>query len=438
MKRPIVAIVGRPNVGKSTLFNRFIARRQAIVHDQPGVTRDRLYADVEWQHRHFVVIDTGGLVPDTKDSMEKIIKNQVQIAIEEADVILFLVDGKEGLDFEDKTIALVLKKANKKVLLVVNKADNEKLEFGAHEFYSLGLGDPFPVSAMESRNVGDLLDAIAGFFPQAPQTLDDETDDLQLAIVGKPNVGKSSLVNALVGQERVLVDSKPGTTRDAIDTRFRYKGRGVVITDTAGLRRKRKINDGIEYYSTIRAINSIDRCDVAFVLLDATEGLTKQDIRILEEVTQAEKGCIILVNKWDLVTKDHKTYEAYLQALRSKLGSWSYFPIEFISVLNRQRIIEPLDLAFKIKESRDKKIKTSELNEFVQAISRERSFYTDSGKAIKFFYCTQAAVRPPTFIFFTNCPQDITEVQRRFVEKKIREKFDFIGTPIRLWWRDKK
>jgi GTPase len=438
MKRPIVAIVGRPNVGKSTLFNRFVSRRQAIVHNQPGVTRDRLYADVEWQHRHFVVIDTGGLVPDTKDSMEKIIKNQVQIAYEEADVILFLVDVRSGLDFEDKAVAQVLLKANKKVILVANKADNENLELAAAEFYALGLGEPLTVSAMESRNVGDLLDKIVALFPEAPQILEEDTDDLKLAIVGKPNVGKSSLVNALIGKERVLVDSKPGTTRDAIDTKFQYKGHTIIITDTAGMRRKRKINDSIEYYSTIRAISSIDRCDVAFVLLDATEGLTRQDQQILGEVTAAEKGCVILVNKWDLITKTDKTYEAYLKALRSKLGAWAFLPIEFISVLERQRIIEPLDLALTIKANRDKKIKTSELNEFVQSISRERSFFTETGKAIKFYYCTQAAIKPPTFILFTNCPQDISETQRRFIEKRMRVKFDFMGTPIRLWWRNKK
>jgi GTP-binding protein len=438
MKKPIVAIVGRPNVGKSTLFNRLISRRLAIVDDRPGVTRDRLYADTEWQHRRFILIDTGGLVPETKDSMERVIKQQVQIAVEEADAIIFMVDCQIGLVAEDQSVARALKKAGKPMVLVVNKADNDKWEMSVAEFYRLGLGDPFPVSAMEGRNTGDLLDAVVKLLPPTPQT--EETDDLaiKLAIVGKPNVGKSSLVNALLGKERMIVDSVSGTTRDAIDTHFRYQNREYIITDTAGIRRRSKINDSIEYYSVIRAMGTIARCDVALVLIDAREGLTTQDLRIMEQVEEAEKGCILLVNKWDLLAKDHKTYDAYQKALRQKLGRWYYIPVEFISVLERLRVIEPLDLAAQIKDAREKTIKTTQLNDFLECLAREKTLYTKQGKQIKFYYATQAGTSPPTFIIFTNSGGEITTVQHRFVEKHFRERFEFPGTPIRLWFRGRK
>jgi GTP-binding protein len=437
MGRNIVAIVGRPNVGKSTLFNRIIGERDAIVDPQSGVTRDRHYGEAHWNGKKFTVIDTGGYVPESKDVFEAAIREQVWIAIEEADVIVFVVDGITGVTPLDVEIAKILRQTNKKVVLAVNKIDNEKSEIYTAQFYELGVGEPFPISALHGRKIGDFLDEVVKDLPSVDGEEKNEEDQIKVAIVGQPNVGKSSFVNAVLGENRTIVTDIPGTTRDSIDTQFEYNGNKFLLIDTAGLRKRSKIKESIEFYSAIRALKALQRCDVAVVMLDATCGLERQDLRIIGEAAELKKGIVIAVNKWDLVEKDANTALEYEHALKSRLKVFDYVPVVFISAKTKQRIFKVLDLAKVVHDERAKRIKTSELNKVLFPIVKETPPPAVSGKEIKIKYVTQVKSSPPVFAFFANFPDDIPEHYKRFLENKIRENFGFIGVPLTIIFKRK-
>jgi len=437
MGRNIVAIVGRPNVGKSTLFNRIIGERDAIVDPQSGVTRDRHYGEAQWNGKKFTVIDTGGYVPESKDVFEAAIREQVWIAIEEADVIVFVVDGIMGVTPLDVEIAKILRQTNKKVVLAVNKIDNEKSEIYTAQFYELGVGEPFPISALHGRKIGDFLDEVVKDLPSVDGEEKNEEDQIKVAIVGQPNVGKSSFVNAVLGENRTIVTDIPGTTRDSIDTQFEYNGNRFLLIDTAGLRKRSKIKESIEFYSAIRALKALQRCDVAVVMLDATCGLERQDLRIIGEAAELKKGVVIAVNKWDLVEKDANTALEYEHALKSRLKVFDYVPVVFISAKTKQRIFKVLDLAKVVHDERAKRIKTSELNKVLFPIVKETPPPAVSGKEIKIKYVTQVKSSPPVFAFFANFPDDIPEHYKRFLENKIRENFGFIGVPLTIIFKRK-
>ncbi len=435
MSHWVVALVGRPNVGKSTLFNRIIGKRSAIVHDLPGVTRDRNYAEGEWTGKSFSLVDTGGFVPESEDVFEKAIREQAQIAIEEADVVLFVVDGQAGLLPADKELADILRKTEKKVVLVVNKIDGEKSEAELGEFYKLGLGEPYSTSALGGRKIGDLLEVVTGdFTPGASEKADPR---LKLAIIGKPNVGKSSLVNALLKEERHIVTAIPGTTRDPIDATLKYYGEEILLVDTAGLRRKSKIKESIEFYSTIRTLKSIERCDVALVLIDATQGLDHQDLRIIENTIDRKRPIVIVVNKWDLIEKDDKTARLFEKALNEKLRIYDFLPIVFVSALTKQRIYKLIELAKQVDEEQNKRIATHELNERLGEDIRSRPPHSKSGKEIKIKYITQVKSKPPVFAFFCNEPKLVDDNYRRYLQNRIREHFTFTGVPIVLSFKQK-
>jgi len=437
MGRNIVAIVGRPNVGKSTLFNRIIGERDAIVDPQSGVTRDRHYGEAQWNGKKFTVIDTGGYVPESKDVFEAAIREQVWIAIEEADVIVFVVDGITGVTPLDVEIAKILRQTNKKVVLAVNKIDNEKSEIYTAQFYELGVAEPFPISALHGRKIGDFLDEVVKDLPSVDGEEKNEEDQIKVAIVGQPNVGKSSFVNAVLGENRTIVTDIPGTTRDSIDTQFEYNGNKFLLIDTAGLRKRSKIKESIEFYSAIRALKALQRCDVAVVMLDATCGLERQDLRIIGEAAELKKGIVIAVNKWDLVEKDANTALEYEHALKSRLKVFDYVPVVFISAKTKQRIFKVLDLAKVVHDERAKRIKTSELNKVLFPIVKETPPPAVSGKEIKIKYVTQVKSSPPVFAFFANFPDDIPEHYKRFLENKIRENFGFIGVPLTIIFKRK-
>lgn len=437
MGRNIVAIVGRPNVGKSTLFNRIIGERDAIVDPQSGVTRDRHYGEAQWNGKKFTVIDTGGYVPESKDVFEAAIREQVWIAIEEADVIVFVVDGITGVTPLDVEIAKILRQTNKKVVLAVNKIDNEKSEIYTAQFYELGVGEPFPISALHGRKIGDFLDEVVKDLPSVDGEEKNEKDQIKVAIVGQPNVGKSSFVNAVLGENRTIVTDIPGTTRDSIDTQFEYNGNKFLLIDTAGLRKRSKIKESIEFYSAIRALKALQRCDVAVVMLDATCGLERQDLRIIGEAAELKKGIVIAVNKWDLVEKDANTALEYEHALKSRLKVFDYVPVVFISAKTKQRIFKVLDIAKVVHDERAKRIKTSELNKVLFPIVKETPPPAVSGKEIKIKYVTQVKSSPPVFAFFANFPDDIPEHYKRFLENKIRENFGFIGVPLTIIFKRK-
>lgn len=430
MAKPIVAIVGKPNVGKSTLFNRIARQRIAIVQDEPGVTRDRLYCDVEWLNNHFTLIDTGG-IDIGEDIITRQVREQAQIAIEEADVIVFVVDGREGLTAADEDVANVLRKTDKKVILCVNKIDDH-LAAEAHvwEFYALGLGDPVAVSAEHGRNIGDLLDQIVVALPKISETEDE--DLLKLAIVGRPNVGKSSLVNKFLGENRVIVSDIPGTTRDAIDTYFTRGEQKYLLIDTAGLRRRKKIEEEVERYSVIRTLRAIDRSDIAILMLDATEGLTEQDKKIAGYAHEGGKGMIIVVNKWDLVEKDSNTMRDFEQEIRAGLQFLSYAPIVFISALTGQRVHQVLDLADQVSEYQNLRISTGRLNTLIQDAVAMNQAPSDKGVRLKIYYVTQAQVKPPVFLIYVNYKELMHFSYLRYLENQIREEYEFIGTPIIL------
>lgn len=433
MSSYIVAIVGRPNVGKSTLFNRIVGSRDAIVHDTPGVTRDRKYAPADWAGKNFTLIDTGGYMPDAVDEIGRAIREQARIAIDEASAVIFVVDALEGLTSLDRDIATILHKSNKKTYLVVNKVDNEKREPDVAEFFAVGLGDPLPLSALLGRRIGDFLDMLV-----ADIDLDrDQQQDprLKLAVIGKPNVGKSSLVNALAGSERSIVTPIPGTTRDPVDLIIRYYGEEILLVDTAGLRRKARVKESVEFYSALRTIRSVERCDVAAVLIDAEQGLDKQDLRIIQDVADRKRSMVLVVNKWDLIEKDEKTAQILEKMIRETLRIYAYVPIIFVSAQTKQRIFKLLDVVKSVYAESIKRIPTHELNEIVLADIKRRPPSSSSGKEIKVKYITQVRTHPPTFAFFVNEPKLIQEAYKRFLEGRIREHFNFTGVPLTIHFR---
>ena len=437
MSKPLVAIVGRPNVGKSTLFNRIIGNRRAIVHDEPGVTRDRHYATTDWAGREFMLIDTGGYVPDSPDVFEKAIREQVEISIEEANVVLFLVDAQQGVHPMDEEIAQLLRRSGQPVLLAVNKVDSARYELETAQFYSLGLGDPVPVSAISGRLSGDLLDLLVEGFPE--HVSDEELDTMRLAIIGRPNVGKSSITNALLGRERAIVTDIPGTTRDALDSLLKYHGTDITLIDTAGLRRRSKVKETIEFYSTLRTLKSIEQCDVALCLIDATAGLTHQDTDVINEAIAHRKGVVIAVNKWDLIEKDSNSAARVEKDIHERLKMHDFIPVITMSALTKQRAHKALDICIAVHGERRKRVSTSELNDKLLEIVHETPPpSTPSGREVKISYATQVRESPPVFVLFTNEAKHIPESYRRFVERAVRRLFGFEGVPIAVQFRGKK
>lgn len=435
--KPLVAIVGRPNVGKSTLFNRLIGHRIAIVEDTPGVTRDRIYGDAEWLQYAFTLIDTGGIEPASIDKIAVQMRRQAELAIETADVILFLVDGREGMTAADMEVATMLRKSKKPVVLGVNKVDAQKFEDSAYEFYSLGLGDPITISAAQGLGLGDLLDAVVRDFPAAPEEAEEKR--INIAVVGKPNVGKSSLVNALLGEERTIVSDVPGTTRDSIDTPFAHGDRLYTLVDTAGIRRKRSVEDEtIERYSVIRSLAAVRRADVVLIVCDASEGLSEQDVRIAGYAHEEGKPSVLLVNKWDLVEKDTHTIEKFKKDILADLAFMSYVPMLFLSAKTGQRVNRVLDLADSVYEQSCRRISTGTLNDIVGEAIAVNEPPSDKGRRLKIYYATQAAIQPPTFIVFVNDDALVHFSYQRYLENYLRKSFGLEGTPIRLFFRNRK
>lgn len=432
----ILAIVGRPNVGKSTLFNRIIGARDAIVHETPGVTRDRHYGVTEWSGKTFTIIDTGGFVPRSTDLFEQAIREQAEIAIREADAVIFLVDAPEGILPLDQEIASILRKSKKTIHLVVNKVDNAGREPAAAQFFALGLGDPIAISALGGRGIGDFLDRVTELFPANGEGPAD-TKRLRLAIIGKPNVGKSSLVNALLGAPRNIVTSVPGTTRDAIDSVLTYNKEKIVLIDTAGLRRRSRIRESLEFFSTLRALKSIERCNVAVLVVDVREGMDKQDLRILENIVGSHRGAVIAINKWDTVEKDEKTAAGLEKAIRRFLRVYDYVPIVFISALMKQRVYKVIDLAKGVHDEMQRRIPTSTLNGALLPDIASKPPSSSSGKEIRINFITQVKTGPPAFAFFANEPTLIQERYKRFLEGRLREHFGFAGVPLSLYFRRK-
>ncbi len=437
MSMPTVAIVGRPNVGKSSLFNRFIQKKLAVVDSQPGVTRDRNYAICDWAGVDFRLIDTGGLVPDADQLMDQFIYDQTEFAMGEADLILLLVDTKTGVDDVDKIIAKRFNESNQKCILVANKADSDWEESEIFEFLSLGLGEAFPVSATLGRGIGDLLDKIISCFPEQQEDHLNIDDAIRVAVVGRPNVGKSSFINKLTGQERLIVTPIAGTTRDAVDTFFEFEDQQYVLVDTAGLRRKYKVHENIEFYTTLRTSRAIENCDVAVILIDAEEKVTAQDQRILEEVMRTRRATVLVVNKWDLIEKDSKTADEFTKSINDVLAMYSFIPIMYISALSGQRVSKVLSIVKSVHSENHKRIPTPELNEFMQKIVKRNAPPARQGKYIKFNYATQSEVAPPTFIFFSNHPTYIDKSYIRYIGNQIRQQFGFLGVPFRLKFKKK-
>jgi GTP-binding protein len=437
MRKPLVAIVGRQNVGKSTLFNRIIGQRLAIVEDLPGTTRDRLYGDAEWQGKAFTLVDTGGLVLDVEDNLVARVRLQAQQAIAEADMIILVVDVLDGVTAMEQDLAHMLRRTSKPVLVCVNKADNAQRRLGAAEFYSLGLGEVFAVSALHGTGVADLLDAVTATFPLAAEREEDEAA-LKIALVGRTGVGKSSLLNALLGEERTIVSETPGTTRDAVDTSVQWHGQQVMLIDTAGIRRRGSIVPGVEKYSVLRSLKAIDRSDVVLLLIDASVGVTAQDAHIAGYILDADKSVVVIVNKWDLVPKDSDTMDGYRDHVRGQLKFIPYAPVLFISALKRQRIDQVLATAVRVQEQRFQRIPTAELNDLVHESIARHSPPSKWGKKLKFYYATQPAVDPPTLVFFVNDTRLVHFSYQRYLENRIRERWGFEGTPLRLRFRGRE
>lgn len=431
----VVAIVGRPNVGKSTLFNRLVGGRNAIVENEPGVTRDRIYGKSDWNGKEFIVIDTGGFIPGSENTMEKAIREQAEIAMEEADVIIFMTDAREGVTPFDRDIATQLRTSDKPVVLVTNKCDNTQQELYASEFYALGIGEPHPASSINGHNTGDFLDVIADHLKDSKSDEDDER--LKIAFLGRPNVGKSSLTNALVGEDRSIVTDIPGTTRDAIDSSIKYYGREIVLIDTAGLRKRANIKENIELYSALRTTRAIERCDIGIVMIDAERGVEDQDKRIINMLNDARKGIILAINKWDLVDKDERTADLIRKAFYNQMKTFDYIPVIFISALTKQRISKVIDEAIAVDERRKQRIKTSELNQTLIPILERTPPPSIRGYDLRINYVTQIKTEPPGFAFFCNNPKLLPDSYKRFLERQLRTKFDFTGTPISFIFKRK-
>jgi GTPase len=435
MSSHIVAIVGRPNVGKSTLFNRIFGSREAIVFDTPGVTRDRRYAEAEWAGKSFTMIDTGGFVPKSNDIFEKAIREQANIAIEEADAIVFVVDALEGLTPLDKEIADILRRSNKPIHLIVNKIDSAQRENAVAEFYSLGLGEPIGIAALGGRQIGDFLDILTSDIQKETRVKKEKR--LRLAVIGKPNVGKSSLVNSLIGNTRQVVTDIPGTTRDPIDTILEYEGEEIILVDTAGLRKKSKISESIEFYSTIRTLHAIERSDVAVILLDATQGVDKQDLQIVDATLERHRSALIVVNKWDLIEKETNTARQYVLAIEKNLGMYDYLPVIFISALTKQRITKVIDTAKEVHTQQSRRISTSALNKSIMLDIKATPPKSSTSREIKIKFVTQIKTNPPMFAFFCNYPKLVQESYKRFLMNKLREHFGFAGVPLGIIFKDK-
>jgi GTP-binding protein len=432
MAAPLVALVGRPNVGKSTLFNRITGKPLAIVADEPGTTRDRLYSRAEWSGRPFTLVDTGGLDPSPTSDLVDRVRQQAEMAIAEADVVVFLVDARDGLTSTDSDIAEILRRKAKSVILAASKADSERRRMDSVEFYQLGLGDPITISALHG-DIADLLDAVVAHFPK---TMEPEiAAAVKIAIVGRPNVGKSSLLNKLVGRERAIVSEIPGTTRDALDTILSSEHGEILLIDTAGIRRRGRIETGIEQWSVLRAMRAIDRADVAVLVLDASEGIALQDEHIAGYILESGKGVIVAINKWDIVKKGERNIEEYSKTVRAALNFMDYVPLIFISAKTGQRVDRLVDLALQIKTERMKRIPTKTLNELMQKLALIHNPPSGGGKTLKILYATQAEIEPPTFVFFTNDAKLVHFSYQRFLENQIRQAFGFAGAPIKMVFR---
>ncbi|MDA8234318.1 MAG: ribosome biogenesis GTPase Der [Clostridia bacterium] len=438
MTKPIVAIVGRPNVGKSTLFNRLTGGRVAIVEDKPGITRDRIYKDGQWLDRSFTVIDTGGIeFRHDEDEISKQMKWQAELAMREADVIVFMVDGRGGLTSADEDVAKVLRRAKRPVLLAVNKVEDFNNPPYIYDFYQLGFGEPLMISAAQGLNIGDLLDEVVKHMP-AFEGDDYPEDTVKIAVIGRPNVGKSSLVNAILGEERVIVSDIPGTTRDAIDTPFAKDDRHYVLIDTAGMRRKGKIDEPTERYSVIRSLRAVDRSDVVLMVIDAVEGVTEQDKKIAGYAHEAGRASIIVINKWDLIEKDDKTMNKYTETVREELGFMQYAPVIYVSAKTRQRVPKVTDLINYVAEQHAMRVATSTLNTLISDAVRMTPPPTDKGRRLKILFNTQVSVKPPTFVIFVNDPELMHFSYERYLENQLRTTFGFEGTPIRMVVRSRK
>lgn len=437
MKKPIVAIVGRPNVGKSTLFNRIVGDRVSIVDDTPGVTRDRIYRDAEWLKYKFTLIDTGGIEFKTNDDMFKNMRIQTELAIETADVIIFIVDGKTGLVDGDREVARMLRKSKKDIILVVNKIDSKKDEMNLYEFYEFGLGEPIPISSTQSLGLGDMLDEVVKYF-DVVEDENEEDDVIKIAVVGKPNVGKSSLINKILGQTRSIVSDVAGTTRDSIDTYFENETEKFILIDTAGLRKKSKIKENVEHYSVIRSLYSIDRCDVCILVIDATQGVTEQDEKILGYAHERNKAILIVVNKWDMINKDNNTYNEFKKNIQNSLSFVTYAPYLFISALTGQRVQNVLKVAKKCYENYSRRIPTGILNEIIGRATMIKEPPIVGLKRLKIYYCTQVDIKPPKFIFFINDESTLHFSYTRYLHNQIRESFDFEGTGIDIQYKERK
>lgn len=436
MSLPLVALIGRPNVGKSSLFNRFLKKRIAIIDDRPGITRDRNYSICEWSGREFYLIDTGGMIPGAKGLIEKMVLEQAEIAVEQADVIALIVDCQTGVDQVDERIAASLMKAGKRVALIVNKADNDFAENEQYQFKRLGLGEPLAVSATVGRGIGEALDKIISLLPDS--RIDEKEEEIiRIAVIGRPNVGKSSFINKLIGEERVLVSPAPGTTRDAVDTPLELNGKNYVLVDTAGLRRKSRVTDQLEYYTTLRTLRTIENCHIAVVLVDASEGMITQDLKIIEDAMESRRGIVLAVNKWDLIEKDGRTAEIFSSQIKEYAQTLSFIPIIYISSLTGQRVSKTISYVDQVYSNWSRSVPTAELNALMEQIMERQPPASVRGKHIRIMYASQIDIKPPTLIFFSNYPELIQKSYTRYIENQLREKYDFSGVPLRIKFRKK-